>query len=113
MALMISSCRRSTIPSGNASEDISRGKMDSRKTMLRARDCFLEVMLVQLDAGEVDRQFRAGDGRTAQTQEWIDRQSDSLHAVQFEAVRRQPPWKGRRVRALLVATLNGVVGQEP
>src|SRR5688500_16085190 len=113
MARMISSCRRSTIPSENASEDISRREMDSRGTMPRAGDRFLEIVLVELDAGEIDPEFCAGDRRTAEAQEWIDGKTDPLHAVQLEAVGRQAPRERRRVRALLVAALDGVVGQEP
>src|SRR5687768_8713601 len=87
--------------------------MDSRGTMPRAGDRFLEIVLVELDAGEVDPQFCAGDGRTAEAEEWIDGKTDPLHAVQLEAVRGQAPGKRRGVRTLLVAALDGVVGQEP
>ena len=79
----------------------------------RARDRFLQVVLVELDADEVDPQLRAGDGGTAQSQERIDRERIAVEAVQLQAVRRQPPRERRRMRPLLVAALDGVVGQEP
>ena len=70
-------------------------------------------MLVELDADEAHPQCRACNGGTAQSQEWIGGDADAGHAVQLEAVRRQPPRERGRVRPLLVAALNGVVGQEP
>src|SRR5688572_27166329 len=81
MARMISSCRRSTIPSRNAWKLISPGEMDSRGTMLGAGDGFLQIVLVDLDAGETDPQLRAGDGGTAQSEERIDRECDAFQAV--------------------------------
>src|SRR5688572_3977979 len=135
MALMISSCRRSTIPSQDASKDTSRREMGSRGTMSQsavdsrqlrvqssvcslqfmtsACDGFLQIVLVELDAGEIDPEFCACDGRTAKAQEGVNREADAFDAVQLEAVSGQPPRKRRRVRPLFVAALDGVVGQEP
>ena len=55
----------------------------------------------------------AGDGAAAQSQEWIESEADPRQAMQLQAVGRQPPREGGRMRPLLVAALDGFVGQEP
>src|SRR6188472_1782550 len=80
---------------------------------LRPRHRLFQVVLVELDADEAHSQRRACNRGTAQSQEWIGGDPDPRHAVQLEAIRRQPPRERGRMRALLVAALNGVVGQKP
>src|SRR5688572_3783012 len=70
-------------------------------------------MLVELDADEAYPQFGAGDRGAPQTQERIGGDANAGHAVQLQAVRRQPPRKRGGMRPLFVAALNGVVRQEP
>src|SRR5690242_12667680 len=77
------------------------------------RHRFFQVVLIELDAGEVHAERGARDRRTSEAEEWIDGELDAIDAVQLQAVRRQPPRKGRGMRTLLVAALDGVVGQEP
>src|SRR5690348_9295173 len=79
----------------------------------RPRHGLFQIVRVELDADETHAQRRARDGGTAKPQEWIDRELHAVDAVKFEAVGRQPPRKGGRMRPLLVAALNRVVGKEP
>src|SRR5688572_1621425 len=90
-----------------------QSSVGSLQFIASTRDGFLEVVLVQLDAGEINPEFCAGDGRTAKSQERVYREADAFDAVQLEAVGGQPPRKRGRVRPLVGAALDGVVGQEP
>ena len=62
---------------------------------------------------EVDPQASARDGRAAQTQKRIQRESHPIETVQSQAVLRQARREGRRMGAVLVAALDGLVGDEP
>ena len=76
-------------------------------------DAFREVVAVDLDADEIDVQPRGGHGRAPEPEEGIHRRPRAFPAVQPHAVFGQPRRERGGVRAVLVAALDGVVGNEP
>src|SRR5436190_4148814 len=83
------------------------------KSKTRACDGLAKIVLVDLDADEIDAQQRARDRAAAQAEERIRHLLQTRGAVQPEAVCRQAPRERGRVRALLVAALNRFVGEKP
>src|ERR1051325_6847495 len=75
----------------------------------RPRDCLLEIVRIELDPGEVHAERRAGHGRTAESEEWIDRERHAIEAVKFQAVGGKPPRERGRMGPLLIAALDRVV----
>src|SRR5688572_12143862 len=97
MARMISSCRRSM-----ASGYSERGACPF--------DRVLQISLVHLDPDETDPELRAGHRGRSQTQKWIGHDLQPLESVQAEAHLGELRRKGRGVGPILLAALNGLVG---
>src|SRR5712691_8994830 len=85
----------------------------SWKLQFDPRHRFLQIALVHFDADEVESQVRAGDRRRSEAEKWIRDRPDAIDAVQPEAHVGEPRRNRRRMRALLIAALNGVVRDEP
>src|SRR5262249_19368711 len=64
-------------------------------------------------ADEAHAQPRACDGRAAETRERIHRERDASRAVEPEALLRKLRGKRRWVRAIAIAALDRLVGDEP
>ena len=69
--------------------------------------------LVHLDPDEADTQLRARDRGRSQAEKRIGDHPQPLEAVQPEAHLRQLRRERRRMRPILLAALDGLVGDEP
>src|SRR4029078_7265206 len=85
----------------------------ARERSSDARDSLIQVLAVDLAPHEVDAQGRGRQGRVAQAEERIEEDLRPLEAVKADAVLGDTGREGRRVRAVLVAVLDRLVGDEP
>src|SRR5688572_4700018 len=100
MARMISSCRRSM-----ASGYLERGA--------RPGDGLLQIALVHLDPDEAHAELRAGHRCRSEAEKRVGDDAQPLQSVEPQAHLRQLRRKRRRVRPILLAALDGLVGDEP
>ena len=84
-----------------------------RSRALDPRDRFLQIALVHLDADEVEPELRARDRRRSESKERIRDGRDPIDAVEPQAHLGKARRKRRRMRPILFAALNRVVGNEP
>src|SRR5688572_5016879 len=96
-------------------QDTCQAEMGSSRSMRAARSFhrLIEIALVHLDADEAQSQLLAGDGGRSQPEERVGDDTDPVEAVKTEAHLGQLRRKGRRVRAILLAALDGLVRDEP
>ena len=79
----------------------------------RSLDGLPQVVLIDLDADEIEAELARGDRGAAEPEERIHHEATRDEAVQAQAGLRHARRERRRMRAVLVAALDRVVGDEP
>src|SRR5205823_844933 len=64
-------------------------------------------------ADEIDPELGCGDGAAPETEERVHRRPNAIQTVKLQAVLGHTRGKRSRVRAILVAALDRVIGNEP
>src|SRR5678816_4581702 len=92
----------------------SAGAFDWRRQRLAGSlDGLLQVAFVHLDADEAHAQLGAGNRGRAETEERVGDGPRALEPMQAQAHLGQLRRERRRVRPILLAALDGLVGDKP
>src|SRR6185369_8619699 len=81
--------------------------------LARALDRLRQVMLVHLNADEIETDCRRGNSGAAKAEEGVHRKLDAPQAVELETELWHAGRKSCRMRPVFVAVLDRVVGNEP
>src|SRR5215204_3379056 len=92
-------------------EDFNTAQCLQRRT--HPRNGLFQVVRIDLNADEIDPELRRRDSAAAQAEERIHRRANALESMELEALLRHARRKRRGMGAILVAALNGLVGNEP